>query len=89
MAWAIGQPAVLAQAVERPDDLPGVLARVVGPLLELVEFLDDLERQDDFVVGEGHEGAGIVQEDVRVKDEGLLGHGASFRGKVLPVRGLS
>jgi hypothetical protein len=30
--------ALAAQVVEEPDDLPRVLADVVGPLLELVEL---------------------------------------------------
>ena len=37
---------VLAQAIEMADDRAGVAAQVVGAGLELVQFLDDVERDD-------------------------------------------
>ena len=69
---------MLAKPVEVADDRPGVAAEVVGAGLELVEFLDDVERDDHLVVGEQEQRVGVVQQDVGVDDEGLdvavIGH---------------
>jgi len=61
----------LAQAVEVPDALARVAPDVVVVPLELVEFLDHREGDDDVVLLEDEERVGVVQEHVRVENEVL------------------
>jgi hypothetical protein len=67
----LGEIADVAQAVEVPDGGAGVAAEVVGVGLELVQLLDDVERDDDLVVLEHEQRVRVVQQHVRVDDEGL------------------
>ena len=58
-----------AQPVEVADDRARVAAEVVGAGLELVQLLDDVERDDHLVVREHEQRVGVVQQDVGVDDE--------------------
>ncbi len=63
------------QAVEHARHLARVAPALRGLLLELVDLLDDEDRDDDLVVGEGQKRARIVDQDVRVEHE--VFHGAT------------
>ena len=56
-------------------DLARVPPQVRLVLLEGVDLLQDVERDDDVVVGEVVQGLRVVQEDVGVEDEVFAGHG--------------
>ncbi len=63
-----------AQSIDLTDDLAGVASGVIVVFLELVEFFDDGEGEDDFMLTEHEDGAGIVEQDIGVEDEvGLAG----------------
>ena len=67
---AVGQtPAVRAQAVEHPRHLARVPPELGRLLLEGVDLLEDEDRDDDFVVRELEDRAGIVKQNVRVENE--------------------
>ncbi len=68
---AFGEFSLEAERIEMADDGSGVAAQVVGVGFEFVQFLDDIEWDDDFVVGEHEEGVGIVKQDVGVENEVL------------------
>ncbi len=77
---ALGKFSLQAKRIEMTDDGSGVAAQIVGVGLELIQFLDDIEGDDDLVVGEHEQGVGIVQQNVRVQNEMLdvsvgMGHG--------------
>ena len=58
----------------------GVAAGVVVVLLEVVQLLDDRERDDDLVLLEQEDRVGVVQQHVRVEDEVLRRGGMARLG---------
>ena len=74
---AEGQLVCRLDAADEPTDKPveharhltGVAPALRGLLLELIDLLDHEDRDDDLVVGEGEDGARIVNENVRVENE--------------------
>jgi len=68
---ARGQTARLAELVELLRHDAGVAADLVLPPLLVVDLLDDGHGDDDLVVLEGEEGAGVVKQHVGVQDVGL------------------
>jgi hypothetical protein len=64
------------------DDRARVSPEVIGAGLELVELLDDVERDDHLVVGEHEQRVGIVQHDVGVEHEVL---DVAFHRKLMPL----
>ena len=69
---AFAQPARAAKTVEHPGDGAGILAQFGGLALEAVNFLDDLDGQQDVVVLEVEQGIGVVEQDIGVKNVILL-----------------
>jgi hypothetical protein len=61
--------AFCTQPVQHARHLPGVAPALRGLLLELIDLLDDEDRDDDLVVGEREDGARIVNQNVRVENE--------------------
>ena len=82
---AVGEVALFAEGVDMADGGAGGAADVGGVLFELVEFFEDVEGDDDLVVGEGEEGCGIVQQHVGVEDEIFDGGGGFFGHSELSV----
>ena len=65
---ALAQTALAAEAVEHPRNRAGVLAQLGGFALEPVNFLDDLNGNEDGVFLETEQRIGIVEENVGIKD---------------------
>ena len=61
-----------AELVEVARHLAGVAAQRREVALEVVDLLDDVDRDDDVVVAEAEDAAGVVEEDVGVEDEVLF-----------------
>ena len=55
--------------VDVPEESSGIEGQIVVAFLELVEFLDDSDRNDQVVVLELSDGLVVVQDDVRVKNK--------------------
>ena len=60
--------------VQFPGGFPGASGPLIPVVLEMVQLLDDLDGEDDTVVGELVNGVGIVDEDVGVQDEVFSRH---------------
>ncbi len=65
---AFAQAALAAEAVEHPRDRARVLAQLGGFALEAVNFLDDLDGNQDIVVLEVEERIGVVEENIGVEN---------------------
>ena len=65
---AFAQPARAAEAVQHAGDGAGILAEFGGLPLKAVNFLDDLDRQEDIVVLELEQRIGVMEQDIGVKD---------------------
>ena len=65
---ALAQAAFAAKAVEHPRNGAGVLAEFGGFALEAVNLLDDLDGDQDIVVGEVEERVGVVENNVGVEN---------------------
>ena len=65
---AFAQPARAAEAVQHARDGAGVLAQFGGFALEAVDFLDDLNRQEDVVLLELEQRIGVMEQDIGIKD---------------------
>jgi hypothetical protein len=70
----IGEIALVTQLIEQTGGLACIAALFRGIALEAVNLLDHLDRNHDRVVFEAGDGLGIVQQHVRVENEGLLHH---------------
>ena len=70
--------ALLAEIVEQARDGARVAAALGAFALELVDLLDDVDRDDDVVVLEPEDGVRVVEQDVRVEDVVLLQGEAVF-----------
>ena len=66
------EPPVLAEIVEEARDRARVAAALRALALELVDLLDDVDRDDDVVVLEPEDRVRVVEQDVRVEDVVLL-----------------
>ena len=79
---ALGErAAALAKLVEQARDRARVAPALRALALELVDLLDDVDRDDDVVVLEPEDGVRVVEEDVRVEDVVLLHSGrGNLRG---------
>src|SRR5690606_14958584 len=64
--------ALLAELIEETDDVTSVTAALRAFTLELVDLLDDVDRDDDVVVVEPEDRVRVVEQDVRVEDVVLL-----------------
>ncbi len=70
---AVGEAlALLAELVEAAGDLARVAAALRQLLLEVVDLLEDVDRDEDVVVLEVEHRPRIVEQDVRVEDVVLL-----------------
>ena len=69
---AFAQPARAAKAVQHAGDRAGVLAEFGGLALEAVNFLNDLNGQEDVVILELEQGIGVMEQDIGVKNVILL-----------------
>src|SRR3972149_3811917 len=72
-AHALAQVPVPAHLVQQADGLPGVAPALVALLLQIVQFLQHPQGDDDLVVAEGMDGFGAVDEHVGVDHESLHG----------------
>ena len=72
---AFAQPARATKAVQQSGDRPGVLTEFGGLALKAVDFLNDLNRQEDVVILELEQGVGIMEQDIGIKDVILLHDG--------------
>ncbi len=72
--------AALAKLVEEAGDRPGVAPALRALPLELVDLLDDVNRNDYVVVFEPENGLRVVEQDVRVEDVVLLHSGRAICG---------
>ena len=75
---AFAQPARAAKAVQHAGDRPGVLAQFGGLALEAVNFLDDLNGQEDVVILELEQGIGVMEQDIGIKNVILLHDGSDL-----------
>ena len=57
-----------AQGVQRARDGARVLAQFVGLAFEAVDLLDHFNGDEDAVAFESHDGIGVVQQDIGVKN---------------------
>src|SRR5262249_15730712 len=74
---AIGEArAIAAQLIQSAGDFARVAAALGQLLLELIDFLEDVNRDDDLVIGEFEDRLRIVQEHVGIEDE-VLSHEVS------------
>ena len=62
------KPARAAEPVQHAGDGAGVLAEFGGLPLEAVDFLNDLNRQEDVVVLELEQRIGVMEQDIGVKN---------------------
>ena len=69
---ALGERALGAERVQVAGDQAGVAAQLGQVALELVDLLDDVDRDDDVVVVEAEDAPRIVEQDVGVEDEVLF-----------------
>jgi hypothetical protein len=69
---ALAQPARTPKAVQQAGDRPGILAQFGGLALEVVNLLDDLDRQEDVVILELEQRIGVVEQDNGIKNVILL-----------------
>jgi len=76
---AIGNVPRRPQSVQVGDDHAGVASQVVRRRLELVQFLEPVERDHFLVVPEHEDRAGVVKQNVGVEDESLS-HLSVFTG---------
>src|SRR5207249_6499855 len=65
---ALAQAARAAQAIERARDTARVLAQLSGFAFEAINFLNDLDRQQNIILLEREQRVGIVEEDIGIKD---------------------
>ena len=69
---ALGQAvSEVAELVQAARYFARVATSLRQLLLEVVDLLQDVDGDDHIVVGEVEHGARIVEQDVRVEDEGL------------------
>jgi hypothetical protein len=80
------RPARLAKLIEDPCDLARVAPALGALAFELVDLLDAVNRDDDVVVLEAKDRAGVVEENVRVEDVILLHSASCFPVCVQRVR---
>ena len=64
---------VAAELVQQAGQLAGVAAALRGLLLELIDLLENEDREDHLVVGELEDRPRVVDQDVGVQDEVFQG----------------
>ena len=69
---AFAQPARATKAVQQAGDRPRVLTKFGGLPLQTVDFLNDLNGQEDVVVLELEQRIGVMEQYVGIKDVVLL-----------------
>ena len=72
---AIGQVALLPQRIQQPGDLAGITALLGGVTLEAVDLLHHLDRDHHRVVFKAGERLRVVEQHIRIENEGLAHHG--------------
>jgi hypothetical protein len=73
--YTLAEASLVSQAVKDASNLATISGKLIASGLETVQFFQDDDRYYNVIVGKCEECVGVMQENVRIKDEGFFGEG--------------